>query len=229
MQKLKITEKGWEGYTGFFGQVEFKDGVSVSPVDPYHLNHLSGLVRCVLVDADGKELGQAGVAAAIAGGVTTVAAAVEKPLARATEAAVAAEQKKLAVQAEKPPHPLLTVADLEKIGAEGGIRAVRVVADKWGVRDRSIPGLIKEIMKAQAQWQSRIDAVAAEERALQAKAAEEAARSESPADAPASDVDAVEVGGEIPATEVSVATLESGAKAVTVKAGDVAATVALTK
>ena len=43
--KLRITNKGWDNYTGYLGQVEFVDGVSVKDVldmllETYKLNDI---------------------------------------------------------------------------------------------------------------------------------------------------------------------------------------------
>lgn len=44
--KLRITNKGWEGYTGYLGQIEFVNGESVKDVeqvllDTYKLNDIT--------------------------------------------------------------------------------------------------------------------------------------------------------------------------------------------
>ncbi len=44
-----------------------------------------------------------------------------------------------------------TAADLEEIAGNGGIKALRKVADKYHVKGTSIAELIKEVLEAQAK------------------------------------------------------------------------------
>lgn len=155
MKKIKIVAKGWETYTGFMGMVEFVNAVSVDAVPQQVADRLSAVIEIVEIDEDGEK--QAGTAARLVGGAT-IAAPVIDAMNRASEADLRAEQVKISVNNGKPPtEKLYSVSDLEKIADEKGIHGLREIGDRWNVRERSIPGLIKVILKAQAEFQKRVE------------------------------------------------------------------------
>lgn len=149
--KIKLTKPGFEGYTGNFGPVHFTDGVSDYEV-PFHLvNRIAGSTMVEYIDADGKSLGQAGPSVNILENTTTRLDAVDE-IARQTEAEREREQQARVLAAEKPPvDKFYTLEELQKI-ADGGIKPLREIAKPWGVKDKSIPGLIKEILGAQGDY-----------------------------------------------------------------------------
>lgn len=152
MNRLKITSKGWETYTGYLGMVEFQDGVSVRPVDRVLSDRIASAVSMVFVDESGVELDPAGPAHRIVGGATVSVDPSQMDLASDEELAEEAAR----IAAELPPPPpdvkIHSLEELEEIAGKKGINALREVAKPWGVRDRSIPGLIAEILKAQADY-----------------------------------------------------------------------------
>ncbi|SER26062.1 hypothetical protein SAMN05216548_11411 [Faunimonas pinastri] len=153
MKHLRITAKGWEGYTGHIGMVEFVDGRSVSVVPQVLADRVSASIGVVEIDEDGLE-DEAGAAARIIGGATLTVQI--DPLARASEADREAEQKRLKDTAGRPPaDTLYTQKELMAIADDKGINGLREIAKPWGVRDRSIPGLLVAILKAQAEFVAR--------------------------------------------------------------------------
>lgn len=176
MHKLRITQAGMQNFTGHFG-VEFVDGVSIDPVDRNRADHISALVQVEVIDDVGEGIGQAGVAARLVGGATIALEATQ--LATATDAELEEERKreKLAFQ----PPKLYTADELQVIADEGGIAAIRVIAEPWNVKDRAISNLMREILKAQdaykkAQDEKAVKAAEATKEAEAAALAEQAAK-----------------------------------------------------
>lgn len=156
MNKLKITQAGFENYTGPLGPVEFVDGVSVEAVPVITADRLAAGMSLQKLDEAGNEIGQAGAAARMVGGVT-IPAEVLTPLKNASEEDISADRRRVAEAQKRPPvSRIYSVNELKAIADEGGISALREVAKPWGVRERSIPKLIQEIMQAQGEFQKRI-------------------------------------------------------------------------
>lgn len=149
MYRLKITSKGWENYNGYLGPIEFVDGISTIPVPRIISDRIAAAVSTVTVDDDGKELEVAGTAYRLIGGATLGATPSELGL--ATEDDLLAEAARIAAEAPPPPSDVkvYTLEQLEELAGLHGINALREIAKPWRVRDRSIPGLIAEILKAQ--------------------------------------------------------------------------------
>lgn len=53
--RLKLTEPGYENFTGMLGAVEFKDGLSVYGVSPQQASGLHNIVRGETVEAPTAE------------------------------------------------------------------------------------------------------------------------------------------------------------------------------
>lgn len=140
-RRLRLIEAGWEGFSDFFGTVQFKDGVSVEPVAWVEQQRLGGMIRMVSAE-DGEndagvgpaedltrgrdrlhtpELVDAGKTIIQANGVITVAGA------------------------------LMTRQELEAVADAKGLAGLRDVAKPWGVTDRSVIGLINAILRAQTE------------------------------------------------------------------------------
>ncbi len=133
--KYKITEPGWENFTGQFGSHEFQDSVSVDDLDEYTAMRLSNLVR--MEDMDGfcpsssqQAIDTQGITMpVIADKVSTMTA--DQP---AVDAGVLHTKESLQVLADKT-----------------GIAGVRKVAEPLNVSARSINDLIAGILKKQAE------------------------------------------------------------------------------
>lgn len=156
MKYMRITEPGWESYTGYIGMIEFKDARSVEPVPRVLADRVAGLVSMVEVSEDGTE-GQSGFAARLVGGAT-LRIEPQPDLERQTESERQAEQEELLKKRTERPVStrIYTEAELMSAASTGGIQALRVIAKPWDVRDRSIPGLIDLILKAQEDHLERI-------------------------------------------------------------------------
>lgn len=156
MNHLKIVAPGFVGYTGQIGQYMFKDGISVEPIGPVDADRLSASVACVRLNKDGDVIveGDAGPAQRLIDlGLTR--ADVVAPLRTATEAEMHADQREAAVRAKHDKVSFFTRGELEHIAREGGIKALRLKADVWSVRHRSIPTLIDLILEAQDEYKKR--------------------------------------------------------------------------
>jgi len=142
-QRLRITERGWNGYTGHFGGVEFKDGVSVEIVDPVNAARLGSIIQLQLIDTD-QEAGSAAALQRVQNAAMEVAS--ELVITETSETPAADSQ---ASAADASPAPTYTRESLEKVADEHGIAGLRAVADPLGVKGRGIAELIDEILKAQ--------------------------------------------------------------------------------
>jgi hypothetical protein len=152
MNYLKIVSKGWTGYTGGLGTVTFKNGVSTEPVPRRIADRLAAVTQMIEVDAEGNEITAAGIAHRLVT-ETPGRAPVKGPLARQTEAERAEEERLDMLRKEKAPaSKFYTAGELEVVASEKGLKGLREIADPWGVKDRSIPGLIAAILKAQAAF-----------------------------------------------------------------------------
>lgn len=173
MYRLKITQPGFEGYTGALGPVDFDNGISVEPVPVIMADRLAATMMIVTVDDEGNEVSQAGVAARMVGGVTIRADVVEA-LGKASEDDLIEDRRRLAESQARPPvSKLYTVAELKAVADEKGINGLREIAKPWGVKERSIPKLIQEILVAQDEFQKRVKAAEAKAEVDEGKLAED--------------------------------------------------------
>jgi hypothetical protein len=138
-QRVRIVEKGWAGYTGMLGSVEFKDGISVEAPNSKELSQIGSIVRIETCDSDE----QAGAAAVLQNSLHTPAPSnVTLPKPQANDDQVGA-------QSESQPAAKRTREQLEQIADAKGIAGLREIADPMGVKGRGIAELIAEILAAQ--------------------------------------------------------------------------------
>jgi hypothetical protein len=149
-KKLKFTQHGFLSYTGPIGMYQFVDGVSTEAITRADRDRLSTAFQFAEVDDEGNEQ-EAGVAARLVSD-----SAIRMPttnLERQTDEDKEAEGRRAQLMAAKPEVELMTRAQLEQLARKHGIKGLRSeVADKWGVKNRSIPLLIDEILVAQNNW-----------------------------------------------------------------------------
>lgn len=164
--KVKIIERGYVGYTGNLGRINFENAVSVGEVEPREALMLGGYIRLVEVDDAGNEIGPVSHAAELVR-TRAISAKVVEPLKRGDPNAPspdAAEQN-----APKPvevPNPMPVVEqtpeeaarvwnrdELEAVADSKGIKGLREIGAALGVKNTSIPGLIDDILAAQTQNQ----------------------------------------------------------------------------
>lgn len=149
MKLIRLMSRGWDTYTGFLGQVEFKDGLSVGPVEKNIADRIAGSITAVEEDSKTGDQVEAGQASRFKARATTEAP-VNLGLRRATDEELKAEQVVLAAEAKNGKvERLYNREQLEAIASEKGITALRVIAKPWVVKDRAIPGLISRIIAAQ--------------------------------------------------------------------------------
>lgn len=162
-KRIKITQTGWDGFTGDIGMVAFEDGVSTDVVGPRQFNVIAAVVAVVEIDDEGETLGSPGIQDNMKG-AAVIGAPVLNEMLRATD-----EEKKAEAKADAAPKPdvdpLAVVyhskADLEAIAEKKGIAGLRAIAEPLGEKGRSINELIKEILKAEAKLKAHADALAA--------------------------------------------------------------------
>lgn len=151
MERIKIVQKGWEGYTGFIAHVEFKDGVSVDKLTEIDVNRISANILCVSVDDEGNEGEQSGNAAWLVKNTLTPAE-VNKPLDFATEEDLKPNTKSKLERGIRPTDITYGANDLEDIADRDGIKGLRKIGDLWEVKGRSIPEMITAILGAQERF-----------------------------------------------------------------------------
>lgn len=146
MKKLKVASPTWLGYTGPLGNVAFVDGVSVDFLPRVVRDRLSASMEFVEIDEEGNEAA-AGVAHRLVDESAARAPVIE-PMERQSDEDKKSENVKAVLEGVKNAE-VNTREELEEIAAKGGIKALREVADRWGVKHRSIPVLIEMILGAQ--------------------------------------------------------------------------------
>lgn len=153
MNRMKITQEGWAGFTGNIGQVEFVDGVSTEAWNNTFIDRVACSVAVVDADSD-EPLGiQHRMIAA-----KSVRMEVVEEMPNPTDEEIAAD---LAAEAELPPvetEKFHTAEELEAIADADGIAGLRVIGAKLRVKGRAIPELIGDILKAEGAIKARLEA-----------------------------------------------------------------------
>lgn len=133
MTKVRIDVPGYEAFDGFLGTLEFKGGVSVRPATDREVKQIGANIRIVGDNSD-EQVGPSVVMV----GSRHVSAVVE--------AALETEQEQPEVEVSDGTY---SEEDLMKIGEDGGIKAVRAIANEYGIKGVAIADLITEILAAQ--------------------------------------------------------------------------------
>lgn len=139
--KLRITQKGWAGFTGHYGIVEFKDGVSIDHVSPIIAQRLAALIAVETVPEDGSAPTNPSITQVILDGAKKPADPKAEPPKLTTDAGVGVHER----GKEGKPY---TRAELEKIASEKGINGLRDLAEPAGIKGTKIVALIEAILKA---------------------------------------------------------------------------------
>lgn len=143
--KIRLIGNGYEAFTGHFGTVEFKDGVSVHDVSPADARFFASITS--VEDAEtGEDPGsnaQFERSFQLEARVETLPTLEELGMASAPAEA----PKQAEAQSDAAAY---TAEQLEVIADKGGIAALREIGDKLDVRGTSIAKLIEGILKAQA-------------------------------------------------------------------------------
>lgn len=174
MHRVRLTSQGWEAYTGeLAGGARFEGGVSVNKLIVPIVNRIGASLS--IVDHDtGEELGPAAMLFRIRSidmdvGRETVTADIvaqreadaeaarkareEEEAGREAERiaaeAAALEAARLKAEAETP--QVWTRLELEQLGADKGINALRDIAEPMGAKGRSVNELVADILRKQSK------------------------------------------------------------------------------
>lgn len=146
--KVRLTQSGWENYTGLIRDVEFEDGVSTRALLAHEIDLFAALFEVRGIEGDETDI-VVGHAARVANN-SLVRADVAEPLARATEE-----------ELNPTPAPAFhTEAELLDIADRQGIKGLREIAKPLDVRGRAIPELISEILAAEYKIKAQLGLVA---------------------------------------------------------------------
>lgn len=145
MKKLKTVQPRMQGYTGILGMVRFTDGLSDEYLPRHIRDRMAAAMEFVEIDQDGNEQPAGAQHRLIRGNQSSI---VLEETPRQTDAEKAAEASQLAIAKSKVP-VLATKEELEAIASASGIKGLREVGNKWGVKHRAIPTLIAMILDAQ--------------------------------------------------------------------------------
>lgn len=145
--KIRLVGNGYEAMNGFFGDVEFKDGVSVHPVSAAQIRLFASITTIENAE-DGTELGDN---AHFQSALKMEAVTFDLP----TLAELEAQGQKVEVgqaveQVQEAPEGTYTKEQLEAIADKGGIAALRDIADPLGIKGTSIGKIIMAILARQA-------------------------------------------------------------------------------
>lgn len=163
--KIKLTQPGFEGYTGQMGILQFVDGLSTTDVPFRDAARMSAVMVCEF--EDGSSCNPAQRLLDTAGTEAPVGRAIEAPNEELTVKVAADTQGGIKVEvgtvtapadgtvvgevAEEPvDENLYTMDDLSAIADAKGINGLREVAGPLGIKSNSITGLIDELLKAKA-------------------------------------------------------------------------------
>jgi hypothetical protein len=153
--KLRLVQKGFEGYNGQMGVIFFENGLSTNDVRPLDAIRMSAVMQCEWENGQSASIAQSLLDNAntpapmfTSDGQGTDAdnerAAVEKvELARAVTQGIASQ----ATGADHPATSGYSKDQLAAIADAEGIAGLRKVADPLGVKGNSINGLIDAILK----------------------------------------------------------------------------------
>jgi len=144
--KVKITEPGWETFTGNFGGVEFVNGASEREITEFEMARIAGSVRVVDI-ATGKQLNDAATLSENIGTVLEPRDEASKISPKAFE-----DLQKPADAAPAAPGVAKTYTndELLAIADKNGIAGLRDIAAPLNVKGRAIPELIENILAAQS-------------------------------------------------------------------------------
>lgn len=143
--KIKITQPGWETFTGNFGSIEFADGVSVGEVSQNEASRVAAVVRVETTEGKDPSMAQ------------LIIDTYSDPAPLETTIAAA--------DLPKPEVPSYTADELAAIADKLGIKGLREIADPLGIKANSIAELIGRILAVSKPAEPTVTAEAAPEAA----------------------------------------------------------------
>lgn len=131
--RIKIIEKGFAGYTGKLGSIDFEDAIS-EPISLREANQLAAIMRIEVIEGDEMKLEQ-----------NARRANMDTPAPNVTSEKARPED----LPSAKKPEPklLYTREQLEAIADDTGIKGLRQIADKHNISARAIPDLIDKLIQ----------------------------------------------------------------------------------
>lgn len=148
-KKLRLTQKGYENYSGPIGEYEFVNGVSVELIPLVARDRLSAAFQMAEIDDGGNEEPSGAAHRLISERNLTIEPTVS--LKRQTTEEKEAELQQI-ITGTTSVIPLYTQEAIEKVASERGISGLRVLASAFGVKSKSIPDLIVLILNAQNDY-----------------------------------------------------------------------------
>lgn len=145
--RIRIIEKGFEGYTGAFGVVEFVDGVSVGDVSQIEINKLSACIK--IAPAEGG--GQVSVASidfdapADVVHFKTNAEILEERASKQSKNKEGEAKGGIVMTGTR----VYTREELEEIADKRGLEGLREIGNDLNIREKTIRKMIEAILKAQ--------------------------------------------------------------------------------
>ncbi len=142
--KLRLTQAGFESYTGQMGVVMFENGLSVGDVLPIDAIRISAAIGADWEDGSAANVGamylnNMDAPAFVGGGINDMSIEVAAP-----------EQGGAPVA---PAGTVYTRDELAKIADDSGIVGLRAIAEPMDVKGTSIVGLIDAILKKQGSME----------------------------------------------------------------------------
>jgi hypothetical protein len=159
MIKVRIAQPGMQTYTGYIRGTRFDNGVSVDPMPIRDALRLGA--ACAVQDMEGRVVSPNYMEFKDANTITGMdvtppqsKTVVEQAVAAVEEPEVVEEEGDEIVDFYDPNEEHAeakkwTLEALEAIADAEGISGLREIGEEFAVKERSIDGLIKEIMKAQ--------------------------------------------------------------------------------
>ena len=147
--KLRITQKGFENYSGQMGMILFKDGLSVYDVSERDANRLSALFNVTWETGEYVKITKVEVEpSAPVGRETYLAPSDGKPEVVAGNDGSVVYVESTIADSDAPVKVTkrYSIEELEAIADKEGIVGVRKVAAPLGIRGTSINGLIEQIL-----------------------------------------------------------------------------------
>lgn len=133
--KLRLTQGGFENYSGQMGIIQFENGLSVGDVNPHDALRIASVVGAEWENGQSANVGQLYL-----DNMDTPAPVNEKPV------FVAPVETKIEAPVAKPVK-LYTEDQLAAIADKSGIAGLREIADPLGVKGKSIRDLIDGVLK----------------------------------------------------------------------------------
>lgn len=150
-QRIRLTQEGYEHYTGQMGITFFEDGLSTEVVHFKDAHRMAAVLKCEFEDGSSCNAAQrlldTAHQEAVVGRVTEDEVSVNPVVTGSVEAPVVIKLE----QEQKPRDEAFTHsytrADLEEIADQKGIAGLREIATPLGLKSNSITGLIDELVK----------------------------------------------------------------------------------